>query len=209
MRVLNLPVEMFRESVIQTIASCIGDPIKIDGNTFTASRGKYARFCVQVPINKTLERGIRSRGRLYQVVYENLPSPCYKCGRIEHSDGSCEESKMSKENDSTTENSGEKVALHPTPVTDHWLMDKAKNNEFGDWMEVPRQRNLPKDKRQENLNSRGKGKEPVAKENSTQFRKQIILPNKNSPMSSTFHPGKSVDTPKIFKRKMDLTGNDW
>lgn len=48
-RVLNLTAELFRESVIQTIASCIGDPIKIDGNPFTATRGKFARFCVQVP----------------------------------------------------------------------------------------------------------------------------------------------------------------
>lgn len=43
-RVLNLPVEFFRESIIQSIVSCIGEPLKIDGNTFNASRGKFASF---------------------------------------------------------------------------------------------------------------------------------------------------------------------
>lgn len=57
-RILNSPIELFRESVIHKLASCIGDPIKIDGNTFTVKKGRFARFCVEVETNKPLELGI-------------------------------------------------------------------------------------------------------------------------------------------------------
>ncbi|KAL6569936.1 hypothetical protein OROMI_014450 [Orobanche minor] len=53
-RVANLPMEFLQESVIQSIASCLGVLIKIDSNTYSASRGKFARFCVQMETDKPL-----------------------------------------------------------------------------------------------------------------------------------------------------------
>lgn len=88
-RILNVPVEMFRESVIQELAACIGDPIKIDGSTFTAKKGRFARFCVEVETHKPLELGLCIRGKIYQVVYENLPQLCYSCGRVNHTESDC------------------------------------------------------------------------------------------------------------------------
>lgn len=85
---------MFRESIIKLLAECISDPIKIDGNTFHASRGKFARFCVEVNTDLPLELGICIRGKIYQVVYENLPCICHTCGRVGHYMNAC---KMNKE----------------------------------------------------------------------------------------------------------------
>lgn len=83
-RVLNLPIEFFCESIIHSLAMCVGDPIKIDGNTFNATRGKFARFCVQIKIDVPLQLGVCMDGVVYQVVYENLPSVCYECGQAGH-----------------------------------------------------------------------------------------------------------------------------
>lgn len=41
-RNLNLPIELFKEFVIQSLVACIGDPLKINGNTFTTKKGRFA-----------------------------------------------------------------------------------------------------------------------------------------------------------------------
>lgn len=88
-RILNLPVELFRESIIETLAACVGDPLKIDGNTYNTTRGKFARFCVEIQLDVPLELGICVNGVVYQVVYENLPSVCYTCGSAGNHTTSC------------------------------------------------------------------------------------------------------------------------
>lgn len=52
--ILNLPIEMFQESIIKALAKCIGHPIKIYGITFHASQENFARFCVEVKTDSLL-----------------------------------------------------------------------------------------------------------------------------------------------------------
>lgn len=66
-RILNLPVEMLRESIIKALATCIGDPIKIDENTFHASGGKFARFCVEVKTDVPRELVLCINDKIYQL----------------------------------------------------------------------------------------------------------------------------------------------
>lgn len=87
--ILNLPIELFRESIIQTIVECVGDSLKIVGNTFSAPRGKFAHFCVEIKIGAPPELGVCINGAIYQVVYENLPTVCYACERAGHHSSSC------------------------------------------------------------------------------------------------------------------------
>lgn len=137
---------MFRESVIESLATCIGDPIMIDGNTFTAKRGRFARFCVQVKTNQPLEIGIYICGKVYQVVYENLPSLCHSCGRVGHTIGECSGKKSKDVRPNVTEQvpsaqQDETVTMKSSEEGDSsWLTEKAKNKEFGDWMVVERRK---------------------------------------------------------------------
>ncbi|KAL6535724.1 hypothetical protein OROHE_012568 [Orobanche hederae] len=140
-RILNLPMEMFRDSVICTLAECIGEPIKIDGNTFTASKGKFARFCVQINTDVPLELGILVDGKVYQVVYENLHSICYKCGKVGHV-SECKEIVGNQEEESANVMEEEGRTETPTSVVSitDWLTEKAKNKEYGEWMQVIRKK---------------------------------------------------------------------
>ncbi|KAL7173820.1 hypothetical protein ACSBR2_033142 [Camellia fascicularis] len=50
----QLPIEYYDEKMLFHIAKTIGKPLKIDLNTTTSSRGKYARVCIEMDLNKPL-----------------------------------------------------------------------------------------------------------------------------------------------------------
>ncbi|KAL6526234.1 hypothetical protein OROMI_029874 [Orobanche minor] len=141
-RVLNLPMEMFDESIIQSIASCIGDPIKIDASTFGTKKGRFARFCVQVQIDKPLELGIYIRGKVYQIQYENIPTLCHNCGKVGHNKPECPLLRTMSVEPPSSGNTPSQVGESslPSDQDPNGLVDKAKNKEFGDWMLVERKK---------------------------------------------------------------------
>ena len=50
-----------------------------------------ARICVQINLNKSLPKRFK-KGTFWQdIVYENVPLLCYKCGRIGHKESICSE----------------------------------------------------------------------------------------------------------------------
>lgn len=154
--------------MIQTLATCIGSPIKIDGNTFTAKRGRFARFCVEVKTNMPSELGIFICGKIYQVVYENLPCICHSCGRVGHTIRECNMTKHS--NESTPQSDAVIASEQQIPITEEeeadlgssWLLEKAKNKEFGEWMVMDRR------KKKSNPISRNTGKAPMPQQRSNQ-----------------------------------------
>lgn len=50
----ELPIEYYQDRVLYAIAKCIGKPLKVDLNTAMAARGRFARVCVEVDLNKPL-----------------------------------------------------------------------------------------------------------------------------------------------------------
>lgn len=126
-RILNLPMELF----------------KIDGNTFNATRGKFARFCIQIQLDVPLELGICVDGTIYQVVYENLPSVCYTCGSAGHHTKVCEvkdqKTQAPKAPKDANDSNAEQLEPHQNSSVE-WLVEKAKPKDFGDWMTVQRKK---------------------------------------------------------------------
>ncbi|XP_020683340.1 uncharacterized protein LOC110100252 [Dendrobium catenatum] len=88
------------EENIARIASTIGTPFFIDGNSLRWGKREYARVCVRINLHKKFPKGVwieGIQGRTYQKVeYEKMTSLCYHCRVIGHSKASCLEIKSVK-----------------------------------------------------------------------------------------------------------------
>ena len=63
--------------------------LRIDTFTATESRGKFARLCIQVNVDKPLITTVMI-GKLQQTVtYEGIYNLCFKCGRMGHRRAFC------------------------------------------------------------------------------------------------------------------------
>ncbi|KAL7240588.1 hypothetical protein ACSBR2_006279 [Camellia fascicularis] len=80
----ELPIEYYQEKVLYAIVKSIGKPLKIDWTTAMATRGKFARICVEMDLTKPLKPKFILEGRYYNIEYESLHSFCFLCGRIDH-----------------------------------------------------------------------------------------------------------------------------
>ncbi|PKU68139.1 hypothetical protein MA16_Dca015641 [Dendrobium catenatum] len=91
-----LPLYCWDEDSIVRIASCLGSPMYLDGNTFRWSKREFARVCVKIDLEKKLPNGVWVEGiagRFFQrVEYEKVDLLCYQCGKVGH------ESKTSPDN---------------------------------------------------------------------------------------------------------------
>nr|XP_023902463.1 uncharacterized protein LOC112014276 [Quercus suber]POF27029.1 uncharacterized protein CFP56_40394 [Quercus suber] len=83
-RLSGLPIEYYNAKALQHIGKAIGNVLRIDTFTATESRGKFARLCIQVDVNKPLVTTVMI-GKLQQsVTYEGIHNLCFECGRLGH-----------------------------------------------------------------------------------------------------------------------------
>ena len=88
-RLHELPLELYEMEVLKQIGEAIGRVLRIDSHTAMEARGRYARLCIQLDVNKPLINTILI-GRFEQsVVYEGLHKLCFSCGRIGHRVEAC------------------------------------------------------------------------------------------------------------------------
>lgn len=95
----NLPVECWDGETLETIASNLGNLIKVDKFTSTLARSKYVRLCIEIYLSKPLCKGFWISDDFHKVfvvvMYERLPTFCYKYGLISHGSNSCIRSSLS------------------------------------------------------------------------------------------------------------------
>ncbi|OMP01262.1 hypothetical protein CCACVL1_03127 [Corchorus capsularis] len=87
----ELPTEYYDERFLLALGNTIGRAIKVDKTTHFASRGKFARVCVEIDLNKKLVPKVMVDDQWTRVEYEGLPLFCFHCGYIGHRD--CKEFK--------------------------------------------------------------------------------------------------------------------
>lgn len=79
-----LPVEYYTVRWLERAGNRIGRIIKVNKATLMASRGKFARVCVEVDLTKPLRSGYRKRGEMHDLQYEGLHDLCFHCGKYGH-----------------------------------------------------------------------------------------------------------------------------
>ncbi|XP_019181601.1 PREDICTED: uncharacterized protein LOC109176602 [Ipomoea nil] len=144
-RLPTLPIEYFEDEFLMKIGRQLGRPIKVDVTTCLASRGKFARVCVEIDISKPLRSKFTLADEVYPVEYEGIHMICFKCGLYGHKKELCgldgktldppNLPEAAEAAEMETENAQQKTRNTPSPYTD----------KYGSWMIVKRkERRNPK-----------------------------------------------------------------
>ena len=147
-RLPELPIEYYDPIVLKNVGSTIGPVLRIDSHTFNGARGRFARICVQINIDKPLINSIKIGKMVQSEQYEGIQMLCFVCGCIRHRKDSCPtlvrgpEPTVEKEgNNATDANSKPKEAC--TTETSQKDGKAGKEEVYGDWMVVKRKTRPP------------------------------------------------------------------
>jgi hypothetical protein len=88
-RLPELPVEYYHKDSLMHIGSGIGPVLRVDFNTASGTRGRFARLCIQIELDKPLIRTVRVGKIKLAVVYEGIGLLCFKCGKLGHKQEWC------------------------------------------------------------------------------------------------------------------------
>ena len=88
-RLLELPIEFYEPSALLKIGRAIDPVLRIDSHTANGERGRFARLCVQVNLDKPLVRKLYLSKLAQNVLYEGINTLCFSCGRIGHKIETC------------------------------------------------------------------------------------------------------------------------
>ncbi|KAI9070755.1 hypothetical protein K1719_047287 [Acacia pycnantha] len=89
-RFRDLPAPLFDKKFLLNFGNSIGKAIKLDIHTAQRTRGRFARMCVELDLNKPLVPEFNMEGKTLSVVYESLGKICNRCGRVGHMKEGCE-----------------------------------------------------------------------------------------------------------------------
>ncbi|KAL0013453.1 hypothetical protein SO802_000522 [Lithocarpus litseifolius] len=88
-RLNELPIEYYQVEALKEIGSTIGTVLRINTHTALESRGRYARICVQIDVEKPLITVLLIGNFEQPVIYEGIHRLCFSCGRIGHRKEAC------------------------------------------------------------------------------------------------------------------------
>jgi hypothetical protein len=83
-RLPELLVEYCHKEALLRIGSGLGLVLCVDVNTTTGTRGRFARICIQLDLEKPLARTVRVGKAKLAVIYEGIGLLCFQCGKIGH-----------------------------------------------------------------------------------------------------------------------------
>ncbi|KAK5794435.1 hypothetical protein PVK06_035661 [Gossypium arboreum] len=118
----------YNKVLSQEIGGMVGKVTKLDLNTDSKARGRYALMAVYVNLGRPLISKILINGNPQRIEYENLCMVCFKCGRYGHIKENC----SSNTNPPELKGDGELMEQTFSPSV------AAGVEEYGPWMLVER-----------------------------------------------------------------------
>ncbi|KAA3465048.1 GroES-like zinc-binding alcohol dehydrogenase family protein [Gossypium australe] len=133
-RILELPGYLYKHKILAEIGEMVRKVVKMDLNTDSRVRGRFARMAVYINLEKPLVSQILVNGSPQRVEYESLLTICFHCGRYGHVKENCpfrnSETTMAKEVDSS-----EKSSRNHDGIEDE---QEKEGGNYGPWMLVDR-----------------------------------------------------------------------
>ncbi|XP_052877335.1 uncharacterized protein LOC108472367 [Gossypium arboreum] len=80
-RLPGLPSYLYKKKIIEVIGNTIGKVIRLDFNTDSRTRGRFARLAAYINLDKPLVAQILVNGRIQKVEYEALSTIYFSCGK--------------------------------------------------------------------------------------------------------------------------------
>ncbi|XP_020704540.1 uncharacterized protein LOC110115610 [Dendrobium catenatum] len=129
-----LPLYCWDEENIIRIASRVGVPMILDGNSFKWGKREFARVCVCLNMENSLPHGIwvdKIAGRFFQKIeYEKIDSICYQCGKVGHDSKICPDIVRKK----TAEQDGNRAEVGKNK--EGMMESRGEDGDYGPWIHV-------------------------------------------------------------------------
>ncbi|XP_009789326.1 uncharacterized protein [Nicotiana sylvestris] len=88
-RLPQLPTEFYDQDILEKVGRKLGKLFKIDQCTSSTLRERYARICIQVPLETLVKTSVIIGDHEQAVIYEGEGTLCTVCGRIGHTAQIC------------------------------------------------------------------------------------------------------------------------
>ncbi|CAN1850148.1 hypothetical protein LINPERHAP1_LOCUS39710, partial [Linum perenne] len=126
----HLSIQFYHAQVPSSLGNLIGNMVKIDFNTQKAYWGRITRIAVEIDLDGPLQVVVELDGTLQMIEYENVPTLCFKCGKVGHEMLACPRIYPPETVPLTT--------YKESPVVDDSLVPAPTLEGFGPWMLVSR-----------------------------------------------------------------------
>lgn len=155
-RLPGMALHYYHKRVLRILGQLIGTVVRIDYNTESATRGKFARIAVEVALNKPLVSQFFLDGKIQKVEYESLPHICFICGKYGHFRELCPERSLD-DNNQGVEAATVTDANSKGDAVDGIRSTSGINPKFGPWMVLTRKGKNRGVKESANLRDNGQG----------------------------------------------------
>ncbi|RYR28101.1 uncharacterized protein LOC107646044 [Arachis ipaensis] len=149
----DIPIEYYDKRFLGTVGDQIGKTLKVDMNTASQTKGKFARLCVELDLDKPFHSKYLVNERNYHIEYEGLHMLGFTCGKFGHTEGCIEKAQSATfkctSGDQDTGNKANSQEERQNGTGDRRI--RRANNKgkiviqgtlmFGPWMVVKKQKN--------------------------------------------------------------------
>ncbi|XP_019242311.1 PREDICTED: uncharacterized protein LOC109222405 [Nicotiana attenuata] len=133
-RLPELPTVFYDMEILQRVGAKLGKLLKVDICTTTTSRGRYARICIEVPLEKPLKTHLHIGNHKQTIQYEGLNVLCTACGRFGHALIHCTFQTQPLPTSLVTKSSRPQSAS--TSSTTHYIPHPTSNHQSAEWQTV-------------------------------------------------------------------------
>jgi hypothetical protein len=213
-------MEYYDESLLLALATSVGTPVKVDVRTLEASRGKFARVCIEIDLDKPVVGKVWFRDYWYHIEYEGLHLLCKNCGIYGHVARKCPSSSVGTgthkketgdvnlaDGSTATASSQPQPNLNTSMTSINGGVESAEESLYGDWLVVNRKKNQGRKTRaklqEEKEVNQNKSSKNVKGGMFAQLADAGEIEFSGTPlhaMGTKFHPGESSNIPKVWTK---------